>query len=77
VDCWTCSTVCTRFSSLYQLILAAGCWTSSMACNYRVIDRRTEEGTVIKCDLCEGKESPACVEACPTHALVFSEAGRH
>ncbi|KKG17829.1 carbon monoxide dehydrogenase, partial [Methanosarcina sp. 2.H.T.1A.15] len=27
VDCWTCSTVCTRFSSLYQLILAAGCWT--------------------------------------------------
>lgn len=73
VDCWTCSTVCTRFSSLYQLILAAGCWTSSMACNYGVIGRRTEEGTVIKCDLCEGRELPACVEACPTHALVFSE----
>ena len=73
VDCWTCSTVCTRFSSLYQLILAAGCWTSSMACNYGVIGRRTEEGNVIKCDLCEGREVPACVEACPTHALVFSE----
>ncbi|AKB78980.1 CO dehydrogenase iron-sulfur protein CooF [Methanosarcina horonobensis HB-1 = JCM 15518] len=76
VDCWTCSMVCTRFSSLYQLILASGCWTSSMANNYGVIDRRTEEGTVVRCDLCEGRELPACVEACPTHALVFFEVER-
>lgn len=73
VDCWTCSTVCTRFSSLYQLILATGCWNSSMLCNHKIIDSRTENGAAIKCDLCEGREFPACVEACPTHALVFAE----
>ena len=37
VDCWTCSMVCSRFVSLYQLILVIGCWTSSMACNRGVI----------------------------------------
>lgn len=77
VDCWKCSMVCTRFSLLYQLILVSGCWTSSMANNYGVIDRRTEGGTVIRCDLCEDRELPACVEACPTHALVFVDVERH
>ncbi|AKB36227.1 CO dehydrogenase iron-sulfur protein CooF [Methanosarcina siciliae C2J] len=76
VDCWTCSTVCTRFSSLYQLILATGCRNSSMLCNYKIIDSRTENGTVIKCDFCDGRELPACVEACPTHALAFAEVER-
>ena len=77
VDCWNCSMICSRFSSLYRLILISGCWTSSMAHNYGVIDRRTEGGTVIRCDLCEGRELPACVEACPTHAIVLSEIERH
>lgn len=71
VDCWTCSMVCIRFSPLYQLILGIGCWTSSMARNREVISRQVEAG--VKCDLCQGRESPACVEACPTHALVFFE----
>lgn len=71
VDCWTCSMVCPRFVSLYQLILVTGCWTSSMSHNYGVIGRRTDEG--IKCDLCQDRELPACVEACPTHALAFTE----
>jgi carbon-monoxide dehydrogenase iron sulfur subunit len=63
--------VCIRFSPLYQLILGIGCWTSSMARNREVISRQVEAG--VKCDLCQGRESPACVEACPTHALVFFE----
>jgi carbon-monoxide dehydrogenase iron sulfur subunit len=71
VDCWICSTVCTRFSSLYRLILAEGCWSSSMSCNYGVIGRQIKAG--VKCDLCEGRELPACVEACPTHALIYLE----
>lgn len=71
VDCWACSMVCTRFSPLYQLILRIGCWTSSMAYNRKVINRQIEKG--VKCDLCQGKELPACVEACPTHALVLIE----
>ena len=72
VDCWTCSKVCTRFSPLYHLILSIGCWSSSMASNREVISRQVEAG--LKCDLCEGKELPACVEACPTHALIFFDA---
>ena len=71
VDCWTCSMVCTRFSPLYQLILCIGCWTSSMAFNHRTISRQIEAG--VKCDLCQGREMPACVEACPTHALILFE----
>lgn len=71
VDCWACSMSCSRFVSLYQLILALGCWTSSMAYNYGVIGRRTEGG--VKCDLCQGRELPACVEACPTAALTYAE----
>jgi Fe-S-cluster-containing hydrogenase component 2 len=27
------------------------------------------------CDLCGFRELPACVEACPTHTLVFCEEG--
>jgi len=69
VDCWKCSMVCTRFFPLYQLILGTGCWTSSMACNYGIISRQIEAG--VKCDLCQDRELPACVEACPTHALLF------
>ncbi|HWQ44211.1 MAG TPA: 4Fe-4S dicluster domain-containing protein [Methanosarcina barkeri] len=71
VDCWICSTVCSRFVSLYQLILVMGCWTSSMNHNRGVINRQAEAG--IKCDLCQDRELPACVEACPTNALVFTE----
>ena len=71
VDCWTCSMACPRFLPLYRLILVIGCWTSSMSNNRRVISRQTEMG--VKCDLCNGRELPACVEACPTHAIVFIE----
>lgn len=71
VDCWTCSTVCPRFLPLYNLILVLGCWTGSMASNRGVISRQTEAG--VKCDLCEGRDIPACVVACPTKALVFYE----
>jgi carbon-monoxide dehydrogenase iron sulfur subunit len=39
--------------------------------NRGVIDRKAEAG--LKCDLCEGRDLPACVEACPTNALIFSE----
>ena len=77
VDCWKCSTVCTRFSPLYLLLLVSGCWSSSMSHNYGVIDRQTEEGTIVRCDLCGERELPACVEACPTHALVFLDIKRH
>jgi anaerobic carbon-monoxide dehydrogenase iron sulfur subunit len=71
VNCWTCSMACPRFLPLYRLILVIGCWTSSMAHNREVISRQIDAR--VKCDLCETREIPACVEACPTQALVFTE----
>jgi carbon-monoxide dehydrogenase iron sulfur subunit len=42
--------------------------------NRGVINRQAEAG--IKCDLCEDRDMPACVEACPTHALIFTEVNK-
>jgi len=42
-----------------------------MAYKRGVISRQTDAG--VKCDLCQGRDIPACVEACPTYALVFCE----
>jgi len=50
-----------------------GCWMCVMACPYGVI---TAVETALKCDLCpdrverEGRARYACVDACPTGALV-------
>ncbi len=51
----------------------AACWSCIMICPFGVISRHEEKGLVVKCDLCSGREIPACVEACPTGALVFCE----
>jgi carbon-monoxide dehydrogenase iron sulfur subunit len=48
-----------------------GCWTCVLACPFGAIQRDTERGRVVKCDLCAGKEVPACVSNCPNEALVY------
>ena len=50
-----------------------GCWMCAMVCPYGVIGRQKDARLAVKCDRCNGREVPACVEACPTHALIFSE----
>lgn len=52
-----------------------GCWTCILACPYGAI-KREEQGRhfALKCDLCPGREVPACVAACPNGALVVVEA---
>ncbi len=47
-----------------------GCFMCAMVCPYGSI--KEGSGKAIKCDLCE-KNSPACVEACPTKALEYVE----
>lgn len=52
-----------------------GCTWCVLACPFGAIRMGDTEKAIIKCDLCverqaEGK-GPACVEACPTHALHF------
>jgi len=48
-----------------------GCWMCIMSCPFGVLAREKQEKIVVKCDLCADREVPACVEACPTGALLF------
>lgn len=53
-----------------------GCWSCVAACPFGAVFRgRRGDGkkVAIKCDLCQGAERPACVEACPNGALIFEE----
>lgn len=51
-----------------------GCWMCIMVCPFGVITQQNGESrTALKCDLCPGRELPACVESCPNKALVFAE----
>lgn len=48
-----------------------GCWTCVMVCPYGVIGRHRETQRAYRCDRCPDREVPACVDACPTRALVY------
>ncbi len=57
-----------------------GCWTCVMVCPYGVIGRHLEAHKAFRCDRCPQRDVPACVEACPTRALVYqsvSDYSRH
>jgi len=43
------------------------CWMCVMVCPFGAV--RPGRFHTIKCDMCEDRDSPACVEACPTRAL--------
>ncbi len=47
-----------------------GCWSCVLACPYDAIIRDDAHNRVLKCDLCEGREEPICVEKCPNDALI-------
>lgn len=51
-----------------------GCWNCMMVCPYGVVNWQKERRVAVKCDRCPDLEVPACVEACPTKALVYAEA---
>jgi len=50
-----------------------GCWMCIMACPYGAIKRDPAAKVIIKCDMCPGRDVPACVEACKTHAIILVE----
>ncbi|MEW6363487.1 MAG: 4Fe-4S dicluster domain-containing protein [Acidobacteriota bacterium] len=50
-----------------------GCWMCVMVCPYDAIARDLETQVARKCDLCAGREAPACVAICPTEALMCVE----
>ena len=53
--------------------LCIGCWMCVMVCPFGIISREHEQRRIIKCDRCPDLETPACVSACPTAALTYSE----
>jgi carbon-monoxide dehydrogenase iron sulfur subunit len=49
-----------------------GCWMCIMVCPFAAITRQyVEENKALKCDLCPDRDSPACVDTCPTKALSY------
>jgi carbon-monoxide dehydrogenase iron sulfur subunit len=46
-----------------------GCNSCIMLCPFGVIQKDEGRHVAVKCDLCPERESPACVDACPTNAL--------
>lgn len=50
-----------------------GCWTCILVCPSGAIKRDTRQQKIIKCDLCTGRDMPACVANCPNGALVYAE----
>ncbi|MCL5023549.1 MAG: 4Fe-4S dicluster domain-containing protein [Nitrospirae bacterium] len=48
-----------------------GCWTCIMVCPFGVVTRDREKHIAVKCDRCHKLDTPACVAACPTGALVL------
>ena len=52
-----------------------GCWTCIVACLYGALTRDKGSKTIVKCDLCPGRDIPVCVANCPNEALVLSVDG--
>lgn len=50
-----------------------GCWSCVMVCPFGAIVRHESLHRAMKCDLCPDRDTPACVDACPTGALVYGE----
>ncbi|MEW8424229.1 MAG: 4Fe-4S dicluster domain-containing protein [Candidatus Thiodiazotropha sp.] len=52
-----------------------GCWMCVMACPFGAVSADHATKTALKCDRCPGRVeeglNPACVDACPTQALIF------
>lgn len=58
----------------YDKEKCASCFMCVMSCPFGVLKPDTEtKKTVVKCDLCNGRETPRCVENCPTGAIYIQE----
>jgi carbon-monoxide dehydrogenase iron sulfur subunit len=50
-----------------------GCGTCALVCPLGVPKLDTDQKKMVKCDLCQDEEIPACVANCPNEALVYVE----
>lgn len=58
----------------YDADRCAACFMCVLACPFGVLkpDQRTQS-VVVKCDLCNRRDTPRCIESCPKGALVMME----
>ncbi|BBB92050.1 MAG TPA: 4Fe-4S dicluster domain-containing protein [Methylomusa anaerophila] len=63
-----------RVTNSDRLSKCLGCWMCIMACPFGVIRKDGDERRAVKCDreCLDETDSPACVRACPTGALVYA-----
>jgi carbon-monoxide dehydrogenase iron sulfur subunit len=74
-----CPTGATYLDQVSHLVLqdprkCIGCQLCVQACPFGMMGRRAESRTAVKCDRCPDRDRPACVDACPTKALVYTDA---
>ena len=50
-----------------------GCWTCLLVCPFGAIKPDTRQRNTVRCDLCQGEDTPVCVSNCPNEALVYLE----
>lgn len=77
-----CPTGATYRDQTSQLVLqdprkCIGCLLCVQACPFGMMGLRAESRVAVKCDRCPDRDRPACVDACPTKALVYSAAEVH
>lgn len=62
-------------NTVYNADKCVGCWSCLMACPFGAIHRNMQAGKIVKCDMCQERGAPACVDACPNKALLFEDRG--
>ena len=77
-----CPTGATYRDEASQLVLqdppkCIGCLLCVQACPFGMMGRRAESRIAVKCDRCPDRQRPACVDACPTKALVYADSDAH
>lgn len=60
-----------RYAVVTDTDKCIGCWTCVMVCPYGVIGRHLQTHKAYRCDRCPDRDVPACVDSCPTKALVY------
>jgi carbon-monoxide dehydrogenase iron sulfur subunit len=50
-----------------------GCGTCLLVCPLGALKLDKEQKKMVKCDLCQGEDIPACVANCPNEALIYVE----
>ena len=62
-------------SNEFNINKCVGCWMCVMACPFGVISPKQDgdRKIAVKCDMCMKRGYPACIESCPTGAIVYME----